>query len=250
MNYRFAVLLSSCLTLAACATIQKDQDAELDRAEESPATVYTNLGMEYLKRGQDEIALKNFETAIKKDPGNSEAHQAIAMLYQKLKQNDRVEYHLKQAVSLRSTNASAQNDYGNFLCEQGNFAEADQHFQKAIDTPLYENPWLAMANKGICEKRAGNMEEAEKDLRTALEKQPKWGPALLAMAEISLDTDKALNARAFIQRYLSDNPPSAEALLLGVKIERALGDTAAANKYKSQLESQFPDSDEAKSLSE
>lgn len=247
MKCRFAPLFWICMTLAACTAVTK-QDAEMDIPEESPATVYTNLGKQYLERGQDALALEKFKLALKADSGNSEAHHAIAILYQKLNQKNLWESHLKQAVSLRPSNASAQTDYGVFLCAQGDYAEAEEHFKKAIGTPLYKRPWVALTNAGICAQRAGRLVDAENYLREALKQQPSFSPALLAMADLSLNTNKPLSGRAFIQRYMSNSAPTAEALLLGVKIEQALGDTSTAQNYQSQLESLFPDSNEAKSL--
>ena len=43
--------------------------------------------------------------------------------------------------------------------------------------------------------------------------------------------------------------PNAQALWLGVQIERALGDTASAASYAQQLRKNFPDSKEAQALS-
>jgi type IV pilus assembly protein PilF len=247
MKKKPVLLLLFCLGIYACNTVKK-QDAELDIADDSPAAVYTNLGIEYLARGQDDLALENFKTALKADSGYSEAHHAIAILYQKLKQKDLTAYHLEKAVSLRPSNASAQTDYGNYLCEQGNYAEADERYRKAIETPLYRSPWKAMTNAGICAQRAGRLDDAENYLRDALKQRPEYSPALLAMAEVSLKKGNPLSGRAFIQRYLSKAKPTASALLLGVEIEQALGDTSAANSYKSDLKSQFPESNEALSL--
>ncbi len=247
MKNKFVLLLLICVGIYACSTVKK-QDADLDVPEESPANVYTNLGIEYLVRGQDDLALENFKAALNTDSGNSEAHHAIAILYRKLKQKDLAEYHLQKAVSLRASNASAQTDYGNYLCDEGNYAEADERYQKAIGTPLYKTPWNAMTNAGMCAQSAGRLEDAESYLRDALKLRPEFGPALLAMAEISLKKGNPLSGRAFIQRYLGNAKPTAQALLLGVDIEQALGDAAAAESYRSQLKSQFPDSKEALSL--
>ncbi|MGH8559238.1 MAG: type IV pilus biogenesis/stability protein PilW [Methylococcales bacterium] len=249
MKYRFPPLLLLCISISDCTLVTK-QDTEMDIPESSPANTYTELGKEYLLRGQDHVALENFKNALKADSGNSEAHHAIAILYQKLGQKSLWESHLKQAVSLRPSNASAQTDYGNYLCHTGNHAEADERYKKAIATPLYQTPWTAMTNAGICAHRAGRLQDAENYLRKALKQKPAFAPALLAMAEISLKTDNLLSGRAFIQRYLSSTSPNAEALLLGVKIEQALGDMAASKSYKSQLESLYPDTKEAESLRE
>lgn len=222
----------------------------MDIRPESPANVFTDLGIQYLMRGKNDLALENFKTALDADSQSSEAHHAIAILFQRLKRDDLREDHLKQAVSLRPSNASAQTDYGNFLCERENYVEADAHYQKAIATPLYQSPWRAMTSAGICAQRAGRLDAAEKYLREALKVRPNFGPALLALAKISLESGSAFSGRAFIQRYLIGKRSSAEALRVGVEIEEALGDQAAAEAYRSRLRSEFPDSDEATSLDE
>lgn len=247
MKTRFAFLLLVNLSLCACTGMHK-QEAELDVSEPSPADGYTELGIAYLERGQDDLALQNFKQALEADSRNSEAHNAIAALYRKLSQKSLWEFHLKQAVSLRSSNASAQTNYGVYLCAQENYGEADERFKKAIDTPLYKTPWVAMTNAGICADMAGKLQDAENYLRQALKLQPAFSLALLAMAEISLKSNNPMSGRAFIQRYLSSTKPNAQVLLLGMQIEQALGDPAASNSYRSQLENQFPDSAQAKSL--
>ncbi len=249
MKYRFPPLLLLCISISACTSVTKP-DADMDIPEESPANTYTELGKEYLLRGQDDVALENFKNALKADSGNSEAHHAIAILYQKLGRESLREYHLQQAVSLRPSNASAQTDYGYFLCARGDYSEAETHFKKAIATPLYQRPWVPMTHAGICAQLAGRLEDSENYLREALKLRPAFSPALLAMADLSLKTDNPMSARAFVQRYLSSTSPSAQALLLGVQIEQALGDRTTAKSYRSQLENLYPDSKEAETLRE
>ncbi|MGH8474594.1 MAG: type IV pilus biogenesis/stability protein PilW [Methylococcales bacterium] len=248
MNYKCSLLIL-CLGIAACDWASKRETAA-NISRESLADTYTELGKEYLQLGRDEVALENFNKALKTDPENSEAHRAIAILYQKLGDQNLLEYHLKQAITFGSSNASAKNDYGNLLCSRGNYVEAESHFKQAIDTPLYHRRWVAMTNAGICALRAGRLQESENYLREALKLQPTFSPALLEMAKFSVKTNNSLSGRAFIQRYMSSSPtPRPEALLLGVEIEQKLGDQAAARKYRSKLEDSYPESKEAQSLS-
>lgn len=248
MIYKLTPLLLLCIFgLSACNSLVK-QDKDMDIPETSPANVFTNLGKQYLERGQNDLALENFKRALKADSRNSEAHNAIGILYQRLDQNKLAEYHLEKAVSLRPSNASAQTNYANFLCAEGKFEEANEHFKKAIDTPLYKTPWIAMTNAGICAQEVGHNEEAENYLRQALKLRPGFSPALLAMAKLSLENDKPMSGRAFLQRYLSRAKPTPESLLIGIRVEQAIGDETAANDFRSQLETLFPESKEAKSL--
>ncbi len=110
----------------------------LDVALSSSANVYTNLGKQYLARGRDDVASKNFKFALDTDARNSEAHHAIGVPYERLGQKDLAAAHLKRSVAMRSSNASAQTDYGSFLCAQGLYAEADDHFRTASLIPLLQ----------------------------------------------------------------------------------------------------------------
>jgi len=70
------------------------------------------------------------------------------------------------------------------------------------------------------------------------------------MAKLNYSNGTYLGARAFLQRYESIEPQTAESLLLGYQIERALGDTSASTNYQNQLLQQFPDSAEAAQLND
>ena len=85
------------------------------------------------------------------------------------------------------------------------------------------------------------MGEAEAYLRKALEANPRYREALLRLAMISFDTDRALQARAFLERFHAAGPATRESLSLGVRVETELGDTAAAEEYRERLQVEFPD---------
>jgi len=237
-----------CVLLTACAA--RKQSDNLDVPGLSPADMYTNLGIQYMGRGQLDLALVNFKRALDLDSGSSEAHHAIAILYRRLNQQKLAGVHLEKAVKLRSSNASAQTDYANYLCSHAEYARADRHFKIAINTPLYKTPWNAMANAGICAQRAQKIDQAEAYLRQALEIRPNFAAALFAMASVSLAKGNPMSGRAFLQRYQSVADHTPKTLALGVEVEKELGDQRAADKYRALLREKFPKSDEAKAMSE
>ncbi len=248
MLYRRIIVLILCALLLACAA--RKQSNKLDVPEPSPADVYTNLGIQYMGRGQLEIALQNMQRALDLDSSSSEAHHAIAILYQRLGQKNLAGAHLEKAIKLRPSNASAQTDYANYLCSRAEYARADQHFKTAINTPLYKTPWVAMVNAGICAQKAKKLDVAEAYLRQALDQQPNFAAALFAMARVSLEKGNPMSGRAFLQRYQSVADHTPKTLALGVEVEKELGDQAAADKYSALLREKFPESDEANALSE
>jgi type IV pilus assembly protein PilF len=144
--------------------------------------------------------------------------------------------------------SSAQNNFGSFLCRTGRYDEAEQHFRQALNNSLYVRPEVAYSNAGSCMMTAGNLDKAESYFRSALERNPRIPAALEGMAEISFQQQRYLPARAYLQRYEEVGELRAKGLWLGVRVERALGDEAAAQTYASRLRTTYPDSHETGEL--
>ena len=140
-----------------------------------------------------------------------------------------------------------------FTCQRkGEPKDALRLFDRAIAIPLSvsaANRAMLNTNAGTCAKRL-DLLRAEGYLRAALIENPDYSDALFQLAEITLEGGAALQARAFIERYLAATPPSPAGLWLAVRIERALNDRVAADKYADALRKKFPASSEARQLSE
>ncbi len=70
------------------------------------------------------------------------------------------------------------------------------------------------------------------------------------MSLLKFSNEDFLGARAFLQRYLSSNIPTAGVLYLGVRIEEQLGDERARTDYSNQILREFPESPEARRILE
>ena len=119
---------------------------------------------------------------------------------------------------------------------------------KAVNDPFYRTPAVAFANAGSCELQAGNLDKAEGFLRQSLEYDAEFSDALLTMTRVSLLKGENFRARAFLQRYESAGPVSAQSLVLGYRIETGLNNAQNAEKYKDQLIFRFPDSEQAREI--
>ncbi len=211
---------------------------------------YTQLGLGYMREGEYELAWRRLHRALEVAPDYSAAHNGMGLLYERLNQPSKADEHYQRAVTLNPTDSSAQTNYGSFLCRQGRTDEAEQRFLQALKNSLYATPEFAYANAGVCLHGAGQDEKAERYLRSALELNPRLPPALLTMSELKLRARQALSARAYLQRYLEVGEQNAQALWLGVRIERELGDKATADSYATRLRSRFPDARETSLLLE
>jgi type IV pilus assembly protein PilF len=203
------------------------------------------LGLNYLQRGDYEIALDKLEKALKQDPGLSPAHNTIAVLHQRLGQDDKAEHHFKQAIRYEPDYSEAHNNFGVFLCQAGRYKEAEQSFLEAVKNPLYRSTAQAYENAGLCVSRIPDFVLAKSYLRKALQINPNLSKSLLQMAELHYDEQDYLRARAYIDRYRTEAAWTPRALLLAIKIENHLGDQNAVSSYRVLLKGKFPDSDEA-----
>lgn len=121
---------------------------------------------------------------------------------------------------------------------------------KAVANPLYANAENGYYNVGVCAMQGGKLEQADGYFRKALEINGQMAPALLQMADVSLQLQRAPQAHAYLQRYSAMAQLNARALWLGVRIERELGDRDAEASYALQLDKNFPDSSQTKLLLE
>jgi len=235
--------------LAGCATSNISREKEKEKTV-AAARANTQLGVEYLRKGEYETSLKKLKKALDIDPDYSEAHDTIAVLYEKVGKLDLAEQHYKRGIKLDPENAGAHNNYGRFLCNMKRYKEAEKEFLVAANNPFYQNPELPLLNAGLCMDALPDAAKAETYYREALEKAPAFGPALLQMARVSFEQEKYLNARGYLQRYEQVSRPTPESLWLGVRTEYALRDRMAWGKYALQLKTNFPDSTQTTLLME
>lgn len=230
--------------LGACSSGQVNND---DRKSEKRKAAESNtaLGMEYMERGQYEVAFGKLKKAVAEDPEYAPGHTVLAVLYERLGEMDMAGKHYKKAYEADPTDGDVNNNYGIYLCKTGNTGEAVDHFRKALDDAFYSSPVVALSNAGSCELGAGNVSEANDYLRQALKIDPSFPDALLTMARLNYLENSYLQARAFMQRYEVSASHSASSLLLAYKIETALRDEKAQKKYMQALETNFSDSDQA-----
>lgn len=248
MRVRIPLVLGMAAAVVACSSYSPPEEYTRRNdpyAELSDSQVFIEKGIRYMDSGLYDVALKDLEKAVELDDENSEAYNALGVLYQRIENVPKADASFRKALALKPDNYAARNNYGRFLCSEGKYAEAATQFQTVIGTKLYNQPWIALTNFGLCAQSAGKKGEAELYLRQALEAEPNFPPALLGMAKLMRETGQNLSARAFLQRYFGAAAPTAESLALGIEIETALRNPQAAEEYARTLQRQFPNSREA-----
>ncbi len=234
----FLLLLSSCVTTPP---VDPDAKTDLRKAAESN----TQLGLEYMNRGQLEVALGKLKKAVKDAPEYAPAHTVLAVLYDRLGEFELAGKHYEKAVQADPGSGDVNNNYAVYLCKTGKTQEAITLFMKALDDPFYRSPAVALANAGSCAMRNNMLSDANDFLRRALQFDPEFPDALLSLADLNYEQSNFLVARAFLQRFEAATAQTAESLFLGYEIETALNNKKTARQYQSLLNIKFPDSKEA-----
>jgi type IV pilus assembly protein PilF len=242
---RLALVLT--LALAGCTTTEGGGNVKPDLEE--AARLNTQLGIDYMRKGQFDLALEKLQKALEQDDDLGLAHSAIALVYQRRGDTKLAGKHYREALDLNADDAATLNNFGIFLCGQGEAEEAEEIFLRAARNKDNPQPADAWANAGVCLRNVPKARErAEGHLRQALKLNPKHASALAEMAQVSYDKKDYLRARAFLQRYEIGARPTAKTLWLAALTERALGDAGSARTYERRLRGEFPESPEAEEL--
>ena len=210
--------------------------------------VYIELAAAYLQEGQLGVALAKAQQAVAVNPSSSNAHNVQGLVYERMGEADKAETEYQEALRLSPDNYYAHNAYGAFLCKQRRFADSEREFQAAIGNPLNQSPWIAMTNAAICSQDQGDRAGAERQLRDALQRNPRFAPALLRMARMTVEAGDYQGARQYLERFAGASAPTAESLYLVVRVERQVGNRNKAVAYERMLRERFPDSVEIQRL--
>lgn len=221
---RGVIVIAVLAALVGCATGPDAVDGK--RAAEANA----NLGADFLRKQDNEQALSRFKRALDYDRNNATANWGMAVVSNRLGETEKARRYYEKTLDLKP-DAPVYNSYAVFLCEQGEVDRAIPYFERAANNPRYAGRADALANAGLCLHRAGKPTRAEAYHRNALGANPEQITALTDMARLKFEQGDYLRARAFNERADAAAQIGAEQMLLGARIELALGDREAAGAY-------------------
>jgi type IV pilus assembly protein PilF len=243
-----AAVVALLIGLAGCMT---NTEKPLSKPEpERAAEINLEIGLDYLRKGNLQQAKDKIDRALEQNPRNSKAHITAGMLYDRLGQPEKAESHFARGVQLDPENPEIKNTYGAYMCQQGKYEKGEKLALEAAGNPLYRTPEAGYLNAANCARNGGDLKRVEEHLRKALAVRPKFGEALFQMADLSYKKTDYLAARGFLERYLEVGRTNAASLWLGVRIERGLGNTTAAQNYGERLKLEYPRAAQTKELLE
>ncbi len=232
--------------LSGCAghqpTDSTSPETRSSNDDNAQARIHTELGAGYFSRGQYAVALQELRKAREADAGYAPTYNILGLVHGDLREDKQAEDNFRRAIDLSPNYSEAHNNFGLFLCQRGRVPESLARFEAALANPLYVTPEKALANAGMCALEKGDLAQAEVYFIRALKRASDLPTALLGMAEVHFRNGRWLAARSLLRQVGETNEHAAQALWLGVRVERRLGDREAEASYGAQLRRRYPES--------
>jgi type IV pilus assembly protein PilF len=249
-----AVLVAALsLVQVACVTEQNGRPVakqnplptdpnEIDRL----ARIHLELAGGYFSRGQTKDALDEVKQALAVKPDLAAGYDLRGLVYAAMDDTERADESFRKALQLAPHDGDIHHNLGWYLCQRGRYGEADAEFAQALAEPTYRGSSRTMLAQGVCQVRAGRLEDAEHTLSRAYELDPANPSTAVNLAEVLYRRGEYERALFYVRRVnTKDELVTAQTLWLAMRIEHKLGQEQQVQDTGARLRQKFPQSREA-----
>lgn len=215
---------------------------------EKSAKTHTELGILYLQSGNLAVAMEEARLAVLIDPAYAPGHDLMGLVHMVLNEIPQAKVSFERAIQLAPGDPVIANDYGWFLCQNGQAKESFKYFEAAYRNPLYKTPTRPLTNAGLCYLQIKEDKQAEDNFRRALMVDGSNVQAMFHLSSLAYKRGDFYNAKNILGELHRLSDPNAESLWLGLRIERKLGDRPAEASYAAQLRRKFSGTPEYQAL--
>lgn len=247
--YKLAFITTICMSaifITACQTpttmVKKDP--------EKAVKVRTQLAAEYIKSGDLDSAKRTLDQALEMNSRDSATNMMMGILLQQEGSKvsmDKADAYFKRAISADPQNAQARNNYGTYLYQIERYNDAIEQLNVAGTTLGYDQRYKALENVGRIYLKLGDMPNAEKSFKQALQVNRDSYISMLELSEIFYLKQQTAAATQLYEQFVrgvGQKNQGARALWIGIRNARANSDTMGMQALVNQLRALFPESPE------
>ncbi|MDI1351353.1 MAG: type IV pilus biogenesis/stability protein PilW [bacterium] len=199
-------LIINCIVLQACHHAPDNntnkESSNHSKANLGKAASYNmQLGLGYLKQGDRPRAKRKLLTALEQEPNSPDVNAAMAYFFEQTKELDDAKKYYSKAVSLSGNSGAQLNNYGTFLCRQGDYKNAETYFLKAVKDQQYIHTSGAYENAGLCALAIPDDEKAKKYFTNALNQDPSRKESLYELIKLESKAGHDLAAFELLQKH-------------------------------------------------
>ena len=247
--YKLAFITTICMSaifITACQT----QTTMVKKDPEKAVKVRTQLAAEYIKSGDLDSAKRTLDQALEMNSRDSAANMMMGILLQQEGSKvsmDKADAYFKRAISADPKNAQARNNYGTYLYQIERYNDAIEQLNVAATTLGYDQRYKALENVGRIYLKLGDMTNAEKSFKQALQVNRDSYISMLELSEIFYLKQQTAAATQLYEQFVrgvGQKNQGARALWIGIRNARANSDTMGMQALVNQLRALFPESPE------
>lgn len=242
MKFRLLTLtLISQVILSGCAVTDQNQKT---------SNIKTQIGIEYIKEGNLDLAKVSLDEALELNPRSSVAHMTLGLTYHMVgtkASSELAEKHYKKAINLDPKNPQIRNNYGQYLFTAGKYQEAITQFDIASNMLGYSARDIAFNNLGQTHLKLGNTKEAILNFNRALKINKQYIDALTGMAEAYYQEKNYDIAQEILDEIIDQvdfEKFDAKRLWLTIRLAKIHNNLVALEKSTKALREKFPRSNE------
>lgn len=224
------------VTLTGCVTVESTQNPERLAAPKERAEARIELGIGYLHQGNMVKARENLEKALDHLPSYYRAQLSMAHYFEKVGEKEAATEMYETALKQHPRNGNVLNNYGTFLCKHGNYAKADEYFNKAIEQPYYYLTSASYENAAFCALKSGDIAQAKAYFVRTLNHDPHRARALLHLAKLEIDDGDFTPARIRLMKFHQRYGLQRTSLELLAELEAKAGNEALEDKYRQKIQ--------------
>jgi tetratricopeptide (TPR) repeat protein len=174
--------------------------APTEQAKPDPALVAFNEGAQLANEGKDAEAIAKFESAVVAKPDLTAAYIALARLYTRSKNYQKVIVNGEKSIELAGDDADIDAMLAEAYEHTGNKAKAVEYEKKAPANPA------ALFNEAARAINAQKDGDAEPLLKKAIELDEKFAPAYYELGMLYARGSKNAEAKTNLQKYIDLDP--------------------------------------------
>lgn len=180
-------LLAGLICLLAVGTGCATTSSEAELEAHKQAVAIRDVGIDHLSAGRTAMAIRKLQQALELDPDDPETVLWLGEAYRRKGMLVRAEEMLVRSIELSSSDPTGRSHQEAILnlsalyIQMKRYDEAITLSEVLIQDPTFGSPWRPLTNRGWAQFQLGQLIEAERSYREALDFYPTYWPARLNM---------------------------------------------------------------------
>ncbi|RQD56844.1 MAG: tetratricopeptide repeat protein [Desulfonatronovibrio sp. MSAO_Bac4] len=239
---RIALLFSLILVLSACAhSPSKDTEVPMEQVE-----IRLDLAERYLWDDEPRMALEQLRIIEGAATDNQRLHFVFGLAYTVLDDLPKAAASYRQSLEINPSSGEAWNNLGQVRQAMGQFEEAKQAYEMALQQGDYMTPEFAAFNLASLYAAQGQWDQALDWSSTGIEKNRRYIPLYEQSAEFFRTTERYQEAAKILEAGVEARPDNIRLKLMLAEELLSIGREQDAKKWFNRIIQRDPQSEEGR----